>query len=225
MTKKENVLKAKLRTKAGKGAARAERREGRVPGVIYGGKKAPVMFSVDAVDLANELRKPGFRTRVYELEIEGGDAHSVICHDIQRDLILNRPTHLDFLRVDKNVAIRVEVPFLFVGEDNCVGIKKGGVANINIRELAVMCKPDAIPEHIEVDVSALDIGDAIHLSMLKLPEGVKPEEEGEVTIITIHEPKAEEPEVTPEAEAAAADAAAAAAGDKAAAGASEGAKE
>lgn len=221
MTKTVNTLSVKLRTRAGKGAARAERREGYIPGVIYGDNKPLVMFSVADLDLARELRKPGFRTRIYEIDVEG-EKHHAICQDIQRDLILNRPVHIDFLRINKTAEIRLEIPLVFVGEEACPGIKQGGVANIVVREIPMLCRQDSIPEHIEIDLSALQLGDTIHLADVKLPDGIRSAEEDNPTLVAIHAPAAEKEEAAPAAEEAAADGAAApaaagtAASDKAA---------
>lgn len=207
MEQEKKTLSVKLRTRAGKGAARADRRAGYVPGVIYGDNKPLVLFSVSALELAAELRKPGFRTSIYEIDVEG-QKHHAICQDIQRDIILNNPIHIDFLRVNKTSEIKVEVPVVVVNDDICVGVKvEGGLVNIAAREVALLCHPDSIPENITVDVANLHIGESLHLGEIELPKGVRPEiNEEELTLVTIHAPMAEESEETT-AEAAAGEAA------------------
>lgn len=214
MEKEKKTLSVKLRTRAGKGAARADRRAGNVPGVIYGDNKPLVLFSVSALDLAAELRKPGFRTHIYEIDAEGEKIHA-ICQDIQRDIIYNTPIHIDFLRVNKSSEIKVDVPVVLVNEDSCVGVKvEGGLVNIVAREVPLLCHPDSIPESLVVDVANLHIGESLHLGQIKLPEGVRPENnEEEFTLVTIHAPMVAEAEETTE-EAAAAPATTPAAADK-----------
>ena len=212
MEQEKKTLSVKLRTRAGKGAARADRRAGNVPGVIYGDNKPLVLFSVSALKLAAELRKPGFRTHIYEIDAEGEKIHA-ICQDIQRDIIYNTPIHIDFLRVNKSSEIKVDVPVVLVNEDTCVGVKvEGGLVNIVAREVPLLCHPDTIPENLVVDVANMHIGESLHLSDIKLPNGVRPENnEGGLTLVTIHAPMAEEKEeVAPAAEAEAAPAAPAA---------------
>lgn len=194
MENKNKTLSVKSRTRAGKGAARADRREGKVPGVIYGDKKPPVLFSIDSKALDAELRKPGFRTHIFEIDVEG-DKHSAICQDIQRDIILGRPIHIDFLRINKSEEIRVEVPVVFLNEESCPGVKAGGALNIVSREIPVLCKPDLIPESIEIDLSNLQIGESIHIKSVVFPTGVKADEAEDYTIVTVHAPMAAEPEV------------------------------
>lgn len=187
----KHTLSVKLRTRAGKGAARAERRNGNVPGVIYGDNKPPVLFSISSLDLNKALRQPGFRTHVFEIDVEG-EKHNALCQDIQRDLILNHPIHLDFLRVNKAAEIRVEIPLTFVNEDKCLGVKAGGTLNIVEREIAVLCKPDAIPEKIEVDLLNLGKGDSFQIKDITFPAGVKPEEAEDFTLVTIHAPSSDD---------------------------------
>jgi len=195
MEKEKKTLSVKLRTRAGKGAARADRRAGNVPGVIYGDNKPLVLFSVSALDLAAELRKPGFRTHIYEIDVQGEKIHA-ICQDIQRDIIYNTPIHIDFLRVNKSSEIKVEVPVVLVNEDTCVGVKvEGGLINIVSREVPLLCHPDSIPESLVIDVAGLHIGESLHLGEIKLPEGVRPENNEEnLTLVTVHAPMAEEKE-------------------------------
>lgn len=215
MENKNKTLSVKSRTRAGKGAARADRRQGNVPGVIYGDKKPPVLFSIGTKELDAELRKPGFRTHIFEIDVEG-EKHSAICQDIQRDIILGRPIHLDFLRVNKSEDIRVEIPVVFLHEDTCVGVKAGGALNVVAREIPVLCKPDFIPEKIEVDLSDLQIGESLHIKDITFPTGVKADEAEDFTIVTVHAPMAEEaePVAAPAADAAATPAAAPAAEEK-----------
>lgn len=189
MENTNKTLSVKSRTRAGKGAARAERRQGNVPGVIYGDKKPPVLFSISSKELDAELRKPGFRTHVFEINVDG-EKHSAICQDIQRDIILGHPIHIDFLRVNQTEDIRVEVPVVFLNESTCPGVKAGGTLNVVSREVPVLCKPGLIPESIEVDLGKLQIGETIHINNIVFPAGVKAGEGEDYTIVTVHAPAA-----------------------------------
>ncbi len=165
-----NVLAADIRERAGKGAARATRRAGRVPAVIYGNKLDPIMISLDPVVLNRELNKPGFFGRVFEIPV-GTDKLRVLARDVQFHPVNDRPLHVDFLRFSADTRINVDVSVVFLNEDDSPGIKRGGVLNIVRRELDLICAPDKIPETIEIDLTGLEIGDSIHISQIALPEG------------------------------------------------------
>ena len=199
--------------RANKGTARAIRREGRVPGVIYGDKQAPVTVSVEEKLLARQLERAGFFTHLYDLEI-GGKKYRVLPRDVQYDPVSDRPVHVDFLRVSANTKVRVAVPVSFINSDKSPGIKRGGTLNVVHHEIEVMCSPDHIPEKFEVSLEGLQINDAVHLSALKLSDNVKlVTHEKDFTIATIAVPSA----VRSEAEEAATAAATAAAAPAAAA--------
>lgn len=204
MAKTVNIRVNERKT-AGKGAARAERRAGLIPGVIYGEKKEPVMFSISALDLDAQLRQSGFWTRQFEIEV-GKNKYHAICQDIQTHPITDRPIHIDFLRVSANTELQIEVPVMYENELAAPGLKNGGVLNAIYRSIEVMCKPKDIPETLFVDLTGLEMGDVVKLGDVKFPAGVKPVEDLDTTIAAIAAPAAEEVE---EAPAPAADAAAA----------------
>ncbi len=211
MAKTVNIRVNERKT-AGKGAARAERRAGLIPGVIYGEKKEPVMFSISALDLDAQLRQSGFWTRQFEIEV-GKNKYHAICQDIQTHPITDRPIHIDFLRVSANTELQIEVPVMYENELAAPGLKNGGVLNAIYRSIEVMCKPKDIPETLFVDLTGLEMGDVVKLGDVKFPAGVKPVEDLDTTIAAIAAPAAEEVEEAPApaADAAAAPAAAAAA--------------
>lgn len=204
MAKTVNIRVNERKT-AGKGAARAERRAGLIPGVIYGEKKEPVMFSISALDLDAQLRQSGFWTRQFEIEV-GKNKYHAICQDIQTHPITDRPIHVDFLRVSENTELQIEVPVMYENELAAPGLKNGGVLNAIYRSIEVMCKPKDIPETLFVDLTGLEMGDVVKMGDIKFPAGVKPVEDLDTTIAAIAAPAAEEVE---EAPAPAADAAAA----------------
>jgi large subunit ribosomal protein L25 len=204
---------AEPRPRAGKGAARATRREGRVPGVIYGNKEAPTLISVEPRTLQRHLHRPGFFATLLDIELDGA-RHRVLPRDVQFDPVSDKPVHVDFMRVTAATRVRVDVPVLFANEAASPGIKRGGVLNIVRHEIEMVCAAEHIPPSITIDLTGLDIGDSVHISMVKLPEHVTPAiADRDFTIATIAAPSVERVEVpTPtEAEAAAAEAAAAAA--------------
>jgi len=165
-------LNAEVRERAGKGAARATRRAGRVPAVIYGNKQEPVLISVDPVDLMKELQQPGFFSHVYEIAV-GGETYKVLARDLQVHPINDLPTHVDFMRFSKKTRLAVDVYVEFINEDQCPGLKEGGVLNVVRHEVELRCSPDAIPESLSADLSGLEIGDTLHISGIPLPEGAE----------------------------------------------------
>ncbi|MCP4933332.1 MAG: 50S ribosomal protein L25/general stress protein Ctc [bacterium] len=165
-------LNATPRETGGKGAARAIRREGRVPAVIYGDKKDPESISLDFVDILKALHTGTFLSTVFKINVEGSGQSRVIPRDIQVDPIKDFPMHVDFLRIAKDAQLVVEIAVHFIGEEESPGMKRGGVLNIVRHEIEVSAPADAIPESIEADISELDIGDTLHASALKLPKGV-----------------------------------------------------
>lgn len=182
------VLSAQLRERAGKGAARATRRTGRVPAVIYGDKKDPVMVSVEPVELKKFIKTGGFFSHLVELDT-GKEKHRVIARDIQLDPVTDRPLHIDFMRISKGVRIAVSVPIHFINNDISVGVKRGGVLNIVRHEVELNVNPEEIPEFLEVDLAKVDMGDSIHISSVTLPAGVKPTiTDRDFTIATIAAP-------------------------------------
>lgn len=181
-------LKAELRERAGKGAARAERRAGRVPGVIYGNKEEPILISLDPVDLAKEINAPGFFTHVYEIAL-GDDKYRVLARDLQQHPINDLPIHVDFMRFSAKTRLAVEVVVEFINEDECPGLEEGGVLNVVRYAVELRCQPDNIPETIVADLAGLQIGDTIHISSIPLPDGVEPTvTDRDFTVATIAAP-------------------------------------
>lgn len=222
-------LKATARARSSKGAARAERREGRVPGVVYGGKKDPQLVSFVYNELWKHVETGRFLSTLVDLDI-GEEKVRTIPRDIQFDPIRDHVIHVDFLRLGAGQRISVEVPVHFSNHEASPGLKRGGVLNIVRHEIDLYCPADAIPDQIEIDLTGREIGDSIHISAVTLPDGVTPTiATRDFTIATIAGVGAEaEPEAaaaTAEAPAAAAKGGAApAAGAKGAAAPAAGAK-
>lgn len=180
------VLNVKPRQTSGKGAARATRRAGLIPAVIYGNKQDPELISITPKDLLKQMQTKGFRTRQFELEIEGKDKKELaLCQAIQYDKVKDCPIHVDFLRIDLNKEITVEIPFKFINEDICAGVKKGAVLNIVSRSAEVICKASDMVDAIEVDVQNLDVAESIHSTSVKLPNGLRFASHEPFTIATI----------------------------------------
>jgi large subunit ribosomal protein L25 len=205
-----NKLAATARERAGKGAARATRRDGRVPGVIYGDKAAPTLISLDPRDVMREASKAGFFTRLYDIEV-GGKTHRVLPRDVQFHPVNDKPEHIDFQRVGASTRVRVEVPIKLENLDKSPGVKRGGVVNLVRHEIEVWSNPATIPSRIVIDMAGLDIGDSVHINAIALPEGVKPTIARNFTVVALRAPSVTKAEEEKPAEAAAA--AAPAAGD------------
>lgn len=165
------TLNALVRERAGKGAARAVRREGRVPAVIYGDKKDPQTISMDARELMKQVQTGRFLSTLVDIDVDGTKVRT-IPRDVQFDPVRDFVVHVDFLRLGKGARIAVEVAINFVGEEDSAGLKRGGVLNVVRHSVEIMCPADSIPESFDMDVSALDIGDGLHASDLSLPEGM-----------------------------------------------------
>jgi large subunit ribosomal protein L25 len=168
-----HTISANKRDRAGKGAARATRREGHVPGVIYGNKQSPLLIALDPREIDREIHKKGFYTTLFDLKV-GSDAHRVLARDIQFDPVTDRVLHADFMRVTDATRVRVHVPVAFTNEGLSPGIKRGGVLNVVRHDIEMYCSAGNIPQAITVDVAELDIGDSVHISMVKLPQGTRP---------------------------------------------------
>ncbi|WP_417804336.1 50S ribosomal protein L25/general stress protein Ctc [Thalassospira lucentensis] len=166
------VINAEIRERAGKGAARAVRRAGMVPGVIYGAKQEPVMFQIDPRPLVKLLHQPGFFSHILTVTV-GKEKYEVLPRDVQFDKVTDEPIHVDFLRFAKGQTMNVEVPVVFVNEEKSPGLKRGGVLNIVRHDVEVICAPSAIPEELVFDLSGVEVGDSIHISAIKLPKGVE----------------------------------------------------
>jgi large subunit ribosomal protein L25 len=223
-------LKATSRSRAGKGASRAVRREGLVPGVVYGDKKEAQLISLSYRDLEPAIQTGRFLSTLVDLDVEGKVVRA-IARDIQFEPVRDFIIHVDFLRLGKDAKIAVEVPVVFKGQDVCAGVKAGGTLNIAAHEVELMCSADFIPDQITVDVSGLQINHSIHLSNIELPKGVTSAAHDDVTLVAVttkkHEVETTEAPVTAEvpatAQKAPAAAAAPAAGAKGAAAPAKGA--
>jgi large subunit ribosomal protein L25 len=181
-------LKATARPASGKGAARAERRAGRVPGVIYGDSKAPVTISVLDAELRQRILAGRFLTTVLDIDLEG-KKHRVIPRDFALDPVRDFPIHVDFMRLGEGATIRVGVPLHILNSETSPGVKRGGTVNIVTHTIELECPVDSIPQYVEADIGQLDIGDSLHLSDIKLPKGVKSmSREDEVTLVTVVPP-------------------------------------
>jgi len=166
------TLSAELREKAGKGTARAARRNGRVPAVIYGNQDEPLMITVPRHDLEKQLATPGFLIRLIDIQMDG-QAHRVLPRDTQFHPVTDVPLHVDFLRYSADRKVTVDVPVTFENEEASPGLKVGGVINVVRHAIEVLCTADRIPEGFTIDLTGLEIGDSIHASSLALPEGVE----------------------------------------------------
>lgn len=169
---KHHVMKAQTKARQGKGAAREMRRQGYVPGVIYAQGHDSQAVAVFGKDLAKALQMGHFFTTTQELELDGKPV-KVLARDIQRHPLTDQPIHIDFIRYNPASKIHVEVTVNITGADKSPGIKEGGVLQLIETTIEVVCRADSIPADIEVSVAELGIGDAVHLSEVKLPEGVK----------------------------------------------------
>jgi large subunit ribosomal protein L25 len=167
------TIEAEARERAGKGAARATRRAGKVPGVIYGAKQDPRLIAVDPRVIMRELHRHGWRSRFYDVKV-GETTERALLRDVQFHPVTDRPEHVDFQRLAPGQEIRVAVEVAFLNEALCPGLKQGGVLNVIRHEIEVYCSVDNVPERFEVDLTGLTIGSSIHWSAVKAPPGVRP---------------------------------------------------
>src|SRR6478735_796665 len=195
------TLPAEARDRAGKGASRALRREGRVPAVVYGEKKEPLSIHVEEKLLAKMLSTGHFMNSVVMIDFQG-KPHRTLPKAVDFHPVSSRPIHVDFLRIGEHTKVHVGVPMRFDNEDASPGLKRGGVLNVVVHELEIVCDAASIPSEIHIPLDGLEIGDSIHISQVKLPQGVVPANTDEdFTVATIVAPsamKAEEEEAAPE---------------------------
>lgn len=224
------TLRAETRDRAGKGAARAARRAGRIPAVIYGEGKPATMITLDPKEVGREVGKAGFFARLVDIEIDGKPTRT-LPRDVQLDPIYDQPIHVDFLRVNAGTKITVAVPVHFVGQEASPGIRRGGMLNIVRHEIELICPVENIPDRLIVNLEGLNIGETIHIGSIGLPEGTRTTVGRNFTVASIAAPtairdeqaaaiaaaRAAETAATPAAGEAAAAPAAAAAGAKPAA--------
>ena len=191
------TLPAEARDRAGKGASRALRRDGRVPAVVYGEKKEPLSIHVEEKLLTKMLHTGHFMNSVVMIDYKG-KAHRTLPKAVDFHPVTSRPIHVDFLRIGEHTKVHVAVPLRFDNEDASPGLKRGGVLNTVIHELEIQCDAASIPNEIHIPLDGLEIGDSIHISQVKLPDGVTPwNDEEDFTVATIVAPsamKAEEEE-------------------------------
>jgi len=181
-------LQVEARAAGTKGAVRALRRAGRVPAVVYGQGEASQAISLDGRTLTHELERGGFMNRLYDLSIDGKKQRT-LPRDVQFHVVTDRPMHVDFLRLSDDTELNIEVPVVFLNEEASPGLERGGILNVVRHEIEVVCRAAAIPEHIEIDLTGLDIGDSLHISAVALPEGVRPTiTDRDFTIATIAAP-------------------------------------
>ncbi len=222
MAQQVSEIKASARRRSGKGGARSARREGVVPGIVYGGGSSPETISIDGRELGLLLQRGKFFSTVFELNLDG-TKQQVIPREVQVDPVKDLPLHVDLQRVTPTARIRVNVPVRFANEALSPGLKRGGVLNVVRHTIEVTCPANAIPDHFEFNLEGLDIGRSVHISAIAMPEGVRPTIlNRDFTVATIAGHKIEE-EPTPGAEAAAVEGAAPAEGAEGAA-AAEGAE-
>jgi large subunit ribosomal protein L25 len=184
------TLSAEPRERAGKGASRALRREGRVPAVIYGDNQEPVTIHVEERALVKLLMTGHFMNSVIEVEV-GGKKQRTLPKDVAFHPVKDRPLHVDFMRLNKDSTVEVAVPVLFINEDASPGLKRGGVLNVVRHEIDLICESDKIPDDIQIDVGGYDVGDSIHISAVTLPAGAKSAiTDRDFTIATIIAPSA-----------------------------------
>jgi len=181
-------LEAAVRERVGKGAAREARRQGRVPAVIYGDKKDPEPISLEYKTVFMQVQTGNFLNTLYMINVDGNKTR-VIPRDIQFDPVRDFPMHVDFLRLAKGASITIEVTVNFLNEEECPGLKMGGVLNVVRYAIEVTCPADAIPEQFDADLTGLELGDSIHISAIALPDGVEPTiTDRDFTVATIAAP-------------------------------------
>ena len=164
------TLPAEARERAGKGASRELRRQGRVPAVIYGGKEEPTTIHLELKELVRQLGTGHFMNSIVMVEL-GGNKVRTLPKDVAFHPVTDRPLHVDFLRLSKDATVDVAVPVVFINEELSPGLKRGGVLNVVRHELELVCDADKIPGEIAIDVTGFEVGDSIHISYVKLPEG------------------------------------------------------
>jgi large subunit ribosomal protein L25 len=182
------TLPAEARDRAGKGASRALRRDGRVPAVVYGEKKEPLSIHVEEKLLSKMLSTGHFMNSVVMIDFKG-KAHRTLPKAIDFHPVTSRPIHVDFLRIGEHTKVHVAVPMRFDNEEDSPGLKRGGVLNVVVHELEIVCDAASIPNEIHVSLEGLEIGDSLHISNVKLPSGVVPaNQDEEFTVATIVAP-------------------------------------
>ena len=181
-------LEAFARSGTGKGAARKSRREGMVPGVVYGGGAEPLAIEIPFNKLLKRLKQGRFLSTLFNLQVEGHEDVRVICRDVQRHVVKDLPMHLDLIRLRRTSRVNLFINVEFINQDKCVGLKRGGVLTIVRSEVELSVIAGDIPDHITVDLDGLAIGDIIHINDVTLPKGVKPTVDRNFVIANISAP-------------------------------------
>jgi large subunit ribosomal protein L25 len=181
-------LHAEVRTGTGKGAARQARRDGMVPGIVFGGEADPLPINIPFNALLKRLKAGRFKSTLFNLKVEGQEDVRVICRDVQRDVVKDLPTHVDLMRLRRTSRINLFIHVDFINHDAAPGLKKGGVLTIVRAEVELNVLAGDIPDHITIDLAGRDIGDVIHISDAILPEGAKPTIERDFVIANISAP-------------------------------------
>jgi large subunit ribosomal protein L25 len=182
-------LDATLRAGTGKGAARQARRDGMVPGVVYGGGEEPQAINIPFNYLLTRLRKGGFMSTLQNLKIEGQDDVRVICRGVQRHVVKDLPVHIDLMRLKRTTRVKLMIPVEFLNEDTSVGLKKGGVLTVVRNEVELEVLAGEIPESIVVDLAEVEIGDTISISGVTLPQGATPTVDRDFVICSVAAPR------------------------------------
>ena len=182
-------IKAEARSQVGKGSARAARRAGLVPAVIYGNKQSAIIININANEWRQLMNKPGIFSQLINLEVNN-EKHFVLPRDIQQHPVSEEAEHIDFLRVTKNATVAVGITVEFLNEDKCPGLKQGGVLNIVRSQVELNCPAVSIPEKLIVDLEGLNVGHTIHISSIELPEGCTPTiTDRDFTVATVAAPR------------------------------------
>ncbi len=181
-------LHATVRTGTGKGAARQARRDGFVPGIVYGGGIDPLPINLPFNTLLKRLKQGRFLSTLFNMKVDGEDDVRVICRNVQRDVVKDLPTHVDFMRLKRNTKINLFIPVEFVGEDDAPGLRRGGVLTVVRPEVELIVTAGEIPDHITVDLTGMDIGDTATISGVDLPEGAKPTIDRDFVIVNVTAP-------------------------------------
>jgi large subunit ribosomal protein L25 len=185
-------IEAEARERAGKGAARATRRQGLVPAVIYGAKQEAALIALDPRDVMKEMHKGGWQSHLYEVAVKGGGTERALMREVQFHPVTDRPVHVDFQRLAPGARIRVRVAVRFLHEDTCPGVKAGGVVNVVRREIEVLADPEAVPEYFEIDLAGAEIGDSLRWSAVLDQFGTKAVITRDFVVATIAPPVVEE---------------------------------
>lgn len=181
-------LQAEVRTGTGKGAARQARRAGNVPGIVYGGGKDALPISMNFHALLKRLRQGRFLQTLFRLQVEGHPDTHVICRSVQRDVVKDMPTHVDFLRIDDKSRINLFIHVNFVNHEASPGLKRGGTLTVVRHEVELEVLAGDIPDHITVDLTGRQIGEVIHIRDIELPRGTRPTIERNFAVANISAP-------------------------------------